>query len=118
MKKVIRSVLRAYCIACGFLVIGFLVLSVLNSLLGKCVTETHAILGFAVRPSVNGSMHTVIVGERTPSEAYPDGVVMVYGEVEVDEVQKYPIGTKITYSLWKPWIWGDRGWGQIIKNTE
>lgn len=115
IRRWFRIALRVYLIACGFLVAGCVLVLFLNGFLGSRTVHTHEVLGYAVRPSAQGPMRTVIVGERTSPIPGRGDTPMVHGEVQVDDLDKHPVGSSVTYSCWIPWIFGERGWGRLVQ---
>ena len=112
VKRLFRKALSVYLIMSGVFFTGYILLYHVNDLTYSKITETHTVLGYAVRPSIDGQLRTVIVGEIKPN-----GVPMTYTEVEVDDIANHPIGSKVKYSCYVSSIRGNRGWGQLIADA-
>ena len=111
MKKIFKILAYTNFIFSGIWFAGYLVLFPIDSLFSSRVTETKNVLGYTYRPSNQGAMQTIIVGEKFND----DKEVMVFCEVKFEDYKKYPLGSQVTYNVGQTFIRQERGWGQIEK---
>lgn len=114
MKKVLKAAGVLYICISALFFSGYLVLYVVDGWTYVEICETHKVMGHAVRLTADGLMQTVLVGEMARRDGCSDEVPIHYGEVYVDDAEKYPVGTEVTYSCRKSKIREERGFGRLI----
>jgi len=104
MRKYLHIILKGYFLISGLLVLAYLFYGTLN-FAAHCfpvkVSENCTVLGHIKRPYVGGLENIIIVGWRVPNKKYPKGDPYILGELTVDELNKYPIDSKVTYTYYQ-----------------
>ena len=107
------KILKLYLYVSGALVGLYIICSILTTSFHTTEIATHEVIGHAVRPSTLGDMHLIIVGEILEDPNYPKGVPVIYADILVKNSNEYQLGTKVTYQISQPLVWGN-SWGFLI----